>query len=268
MPTFDTPEPIAVRIEAGGGSIRLVATDRADTVVDVRPRDESRNSDVWAAEHTRVDFHDGRLAVLGPKRALPLVRGGAIDVEIALPSRSRVHASLASADLRAEGDFGDFRVASGSGDVDVDSVTGKVKVANASGSLTLRAAEGAVSVATASGDVTVGDLDGDLKFKAASGSLTVDRLRGYVKSRTASGSVDVAAAVRGGVSAHTSSGEVTVGVVEGSAARLDITTGSGVVTNDLQPSDGPEYDDETLVLNVRSGSGDVNVHRANPVTAT
>lgn len=268
MPTFDTPEPIAVRIEAGGGSIRLVATDRADTVVDVRPRDESRNSDVWAAEHTRVDFHDGRLAVLGPKRALPLVRGGAIDVEIALPSRSRVHASLASADLRAEGDFGDFRVASSSGDVDVDSVTGKVKVANASGSLTLRAAEGAVSVATASGDVTVGDLDGDLKFKAASGSLTVDRLRGYVKSRTASGSVDVAAAVRGGVSAHTSSGEVTVGVVEGSAARLDITTGSGVVTNNLQPSDGPEYDDETLVLNVRSGSGDVNVHRANPVTAT
>ena len=261
MPTFETPEPIAVRIEASGGSIRLVATDRADTVIEVRPRDESRSSDVWAAEHTRADFRDGKLVVLGAKRGLPLFSGGAIDLEIALPSRSRLHASLASADLRAKGEFGDFRVASASGDVEVDSVTGKIKAANASGSFTVHAAEGSASVTTASGDVTIGDLDGDLKFKAASGSLTVDRLRGYVKSRTASGSVDVAAAVRGGVSAHTSSGEVAVGAAEGTAVRLDITTGSGVVTNGLQPSDGPEPGDETFVLQVRSGSGDVIVHR-------
>ena len=75
MPTFETPEPIAVRIEAGDGSIRLIATDRADTVVEVRPRDESRSSDVWAAEHTRVDFRDGKLVVSGAKRGLPLLSG-------------------------------------------------------------------------------------------------------------------------------------------------------------------------------------------------
>ncbi|HUH68605.1 MAG TPA: DUF4097 family beta strand repeat-containing protein [Mycobacterium sp.] len=268
MPTFETPEPIAVRIEAGDGSIRLVATDRADTVVQVRPRDESRNSDVSAAEHTRVDFRDGQLIVSGARRGLPLFRGGAIDLEIALPSRSRLHLSLASADMRGEGEFADFRLGSASGRVEVDSVTGKIKVANASGSFTVHTAEGSVSVATASGDVTIGDLDGDVKFKAASGSLTVDRLRGYVKSRTASGSVDVIAAVRGGVSAHTSSGEVAVGVAEGTAVRLDIITGSGVVTNTLQPSDGPQPGDETFVLQVRSGSGDVNIHRANSAHET
>jgi Putative adhesin len=268
MPTFATPEPITVRIEAGGGSIRLVATDRADTVAEVRPRDESRSSDVWAAEHTRVDFHDGTLAVCGAKRGLPLFRGGAIDVEIALPARSRLHASLASADMRAEGEFADFRFAGASGDVEVDVVTGKIKATNASGSFTVHAAEGGAAVATASGTVTIGDLDGDLKFKSASGSLTVDRLRGNVKSRTASGSVTVAAAVRGAVSAHTSSGEVAVGVVEGTAARLDIITGSGAVTNTLQSADGPEHGDETLALHVRSGSGDVDIHRASPAQET
>jgi hypothetical protein len=268
MPTFATPEPIAVRIEAGNGSIRLVASDRADTVVEVRPRDESRNSDVWAAEHTRVDFRDGKLIVSGAKRGLPLFRDGAIGLEIALPSRSQLHASLASADLRAEGEFADFRVASASGDVEVDSVTGKIKVANASGAFTVHAAQGSASVATASGDATVGHLDGDLKFKAASGSLTVDRLCGYAKARTASGSVDVAAAVRGGVSAHTSSGEVAVGIVEGTAARLDIVTGSGVVGNELQPSDGPQQGEETLVLHVRSGSGDVSIRRASAAHET
>jgi hypothetical protein len=268
MPTFETPEPIAVRIEAGGGSIRLVASDRANTVVEVRPRDESRSSDVWAAEHTRVDFRDGKLVVLGAKRGLPLFGGGAIDLEISLPSRSWLHASLGSADLRAEFAFGDFRLAGASGDVEVDSVMGKIKAANVSGSFTVHAAEGSASVATASGDVTIGNLDGDLKFKAASGSLSVDRLCGHVKSRTASGSVDVAAAVRGGVSAHTSSGEVAVGVAEGTAVRLDIITGSGVVTNRLQPSDGPELGDETFVLEVRSGSGDVNIHRAHSAHET
>jgi Putative adhesin len=268
MPTFDTQYPISVRIQAGDGSVHLVATDRTDTVVEVRPRDESRSSDVWAAEHTRVEFNDGKLAVTGAKRGLPLFRGGAIDLEIALPTRSRLYVSLESADMRAEGEFSDVRFASASGDVEVDVVTGKIKATNASGSFTVHAAEGGASVATASGNVTIGNLDGDLKFKAASGSLTVDRLRGNVKSRTASGSVTVAAAVYGAASAQTSSGAVTVGIAEGTAARLDIITGSGAVTNELQPSDGPELGDETFALQVRSGSGDVNIHRASSAHET
>jgi hypothetical protein len=268
VPTFETPEPISVHIEAGAGSIRLVATERAETVVAVRPRDESRSSDVWAAEHTRVDFHDGTLAVSGAKRGFPLFRGGVIDVDIELPARSRLHASLGSADMRAEGEFTDFGFAGASGDVEVDTVTGTIEATNASGSFTVHTAEGGAAVATSSGTVTIGDLDGDLQFKSASGSLTVDCLRGQVKSRTASGTVTVAAAVRGAVSAHTSSGQVAVGVVAGTAARLDIITASGAVANTLQPADGPESGDETLVLHVRSGSGDVDIHRASRARET
>ncbi|WP_204079302.1 hypothetical protein [Mycobacterium riyadhense] len=100
--------------------------------------------------------------------------------------------------------------------------------------------------------------------QAASGSPTVDTLRGSVESSTASGSVAVSAAIRGAVSVQTGSGEVAVGVPEGTAARLHVTTGSGVVTNQLQPSEGPERGDQTLVLQMRSGSGDVNIHRATP----
>lgn len=261
MTTFDTPEPISVRIEAGAGSVRLIATDRTDTTVRVSPRDESQSSDVRAAEHVRIDFRDGRLNVSGPKRGTPRYRSGAMDLEIGLPSRSRVYANLASADLRAEGEYADFRLGAASGDVDIDVVTGKIKAVNASGSVTIRAVEGYASVATASGSVRVENLDGDLKFKAASGSLSVETLRGSVRSRTASGSVIVEAGVRGALSAHTASGEVAIGIPEGTAVRLDIATGSGVVTNRLQSADGPEPDDETLALQVRSGSGDVHIHR-------
>jgi Putative adhesin len=264
MPTFETPEPVSARVETAHGSVRIVAGDRTDTVVAVRPGDESRGADVWAAEHTRVDFHDGRLTVSGARRGVPHFRGGAVAIDIALPSRSRLYASLASASLRTEGELGDVRISSSSGEIEVDSVTGKLKAANASGSLMFRSVAGGGSVSTASGDATIGDLDGELRFKAASGSVTVARLRGQLKARTASGSVEIEAAVRGEVSAQTSSGEVILGVCEGTAVRLDIVTGSGVVTNTLEPSDGPQDGDETFLLAVRSGSGDVSIRRANP----
>jgi hypothetical protein len=85
-----------------------------------------------------------------------------------------------------------------------------------------------------------------------------------VSTQTASGSVTVATAVRGGISAHTSSGEVGVGVVEGTAAKLDLTTASGVVSNLLKPSDGPAEGDDTLLVQVRTASGDIDIHRAVP----
>lgn len=261
MSLFTTPEPISVRLEAGGGSVRLIATDRTDTVVQVRPHDEACSADVWAAEHVRVDFRDGRLAVSGPRRGVPRFRGGAVDVEIALPSRSRLYATLGSADLRAEGQYVDVRLAAAGGDVEIDVVTGKLKASNASGSFSVHTVAGYASIATSSGSARVENLEGDLKFKAASGSLSIDSLRGNVRSRTASGSVIVEAGVRGAVSAHTSSGEVAVGIPQGTAVRFDIVTGSGVVTNRLQSADGPEADDETIVLQVRSGSGDVHIHR-------
>jgi hypothetical protein len=41
MPTFDTPEPIAVTIELVVSYVRITASDRTDTVVEVRPSDGS-----------------------------------------------------------------------------------------------------------------------------------------------------------------------------------------------------------------------------------
>ncbi|MFZ0904625.1 MAG: DUF4097 family beta strand repeat-containing protein [Mycobacterium sp.] len=264
MPTFDTPEPIVVRVDAAAGSVRLVATDRDDTVVQVRPHDESRAADVRAAEQTRVECDNGKLTVSAARRGFGVFGGGAVDIDIALPSRSRLKASVASAGVHAEGGFADCRISSASGNVDIDVVEGNLKVATASGSITVQAVAGNGSIAAASGNAMIGELDGDLVFKAASGDLSVAQLSGGLRAQTASGSVTVATAVRGAISAFTSSGEVGVGVVEGTAARLDVITGSGTVTNLLQSADGPAEGDNTLLIHVRSGSGDVDIRRAVP----
>jgi DUF4097 and DUF4098 domain-containing protein YvlB len=244
MPTFPTPEPITARVEAAAGSVRLVATDRTDTVVAIHPCDECRDADIRAAEQARLDYANGTLAVAAGKWGFFGARTGAVDIVVELPSRSRLHAEVASVDVHADGRFTDVRFSSASGDLTIQSISGAAKIS------------------TASGGATVGDLDGDLKFQTASGALSVQRLRGNMKAQSASGSVGITAAIGGSVSAQTSSGDVEVGIAAGTAARLDLLTGSGVVTNRLTPSDGPAEGDETVLIHTRTGSGDVDVHRS------
>jgi hypothetical protein len=261
MPTFDTPQPITATVETAYGSVRLVASDRDDTVVEVRPRDESRSQDIKAAEQVRVDFKNGALTVTS-QRGFSFPRRGAIVVDIGLPSGSRLNASAVSANITADGRYADCKFASVSGDLEVGSVIGNLKADNVSGGITVGDINGSASVSTVSGDVTIADLDGDAKFRAASGSVIVMRLHGNLNAQTASGDVTVATAVNGGLAVQTASGEVVVGIAEGTAAQLDVRSRSGEVRNLLTPSDGPAEGDETLVVHARTASGDIIVQRA------
>jgi DUF4097 and DUF4098 domain-containing protein YvlB len=261
MPTFDSPQPITATVEISAGAVRLVAGDREDTVVEVRPRDESRSHDVKAAEQVRVDFTNGTLAVAS-QRGFSFPRRGAVVVDIALPSGSRLNASTASANITADGHYADCKFASASGDLEIGTVVGKIKADTASGGITVQEVKGSATVSTASGDATIGDLDGDVKFRAASGSLIVRRLHGNLNAQAASGDVTIETAVNGSVSVQTSSGEVVVGIAEGTAAQLDLRTHSGNVRNSLTPSDGPASGDEMLVVHTRTSSGDIVVQRA------
>ena len=260
MPNFDTPQPITAVVEIAAGLIRVAASDRNDTVAEVRPRDESRPHDIKAAEQARIDFRNGTLTVTS-NRGFSFPRRGAVFVDIALPEGSDLDVSVASAQVRADGRYSDCKLASASGDLAVESVA-NIKADTASGAVTADAVKGNAAIATASGDVAIGDLDGGVKFRAASGSLIVGRLHGNLNAQTASGDITVTTAVNGGVSVQTSSGELVVGIAEGTAAQLDLRTRSGEVRNSLTSSDGPADGDETLVVHARTGSGDIVVQRA------
>ncbi|MGV0813834.1 DUF4097 family beta strand repeat-containing protein [Mycolicibacterium boenickei] len=262
MPTFHTPGPITAVVEVVAGAVRLAATDREDTVVEIRPRDPERASDVRAAEQARIDFRNGTLVVTAGRKVLSLGRGGAVRVDIGLPTRSRLNLSSASADMDADGAYSDSRFASASGALRVATVNGNLKADTSSGDVTVGDLVGDARIATASGDAAIERIDGDAKFQAASGSLAIGTLRGNLKMQTASGSVAVTAAVTGALSVQTGSGEVEVGIPEGTAARLELKTRSGTVDNALQTSDGPADGDETFIVHAHTGSGDISVRRA------
>ena len=93
MPRFETPGPVSVTVELGVGDIRIAASDRTDTVVDIQPSDPTKMGDVAAAERTRVEFANGRLLVKAPqgwRQWTPRGGGESIVVRIELPAGSGV----------------------------------------------------------------------------------------------------------------------------------------------------------------------------------
>ena len=282
MPTFDTPEPIFVTVELGVGDLRIVAGDRTDTTVDVRPSSRAKKSDVAAAEQTRVEYDGGRLLIKAPKRWRPYaLRGGgqSIDVRIELPAGSHVRGEGAVAALRCTGRLGECHLRTGVGEICLDQA-GAVRLSTGVGDITVERAQddaeltthagvvrvgsvgGAAVIKNSNGDSWVGEVGGDLRVNASNGRIAVDRAHAAVAAKTANGEIRVDEVVRGSILAETGNGNVDIAIREGVAAWLDLNARFGNVNNGLTDAERPDPGEDTLEVRARSSFGDITVRRS------
>jgi hypothetical protein len=280
MPAFDTPEPILAAIDVVVGDVRISAGDRGATVVDVRPSDSSREEDVKAAQQTRVEYANEQLLVRAPKLRSwsPRRTGGSIDVTIELPAGSHVHGAGQLTDFRCDGRLGECRIKtglgriqldragavslkSGIGDITVDHATGHAEVTAGSGDLRLRELDASAVIKSSNGDTWVGVAGSDVRLNAANGSIAVDRAHAGVVARSANGDVRLGEVVRGSVVLETSLGDLEVGIREGTAAWLDVSSRFGHVHNALEAADAPEPSAETVEVRARTSVGEVVIRR-------
>lgn len=281
MPTFDTPEPISVVISLIVGDARVIASDRTDTVVEVSPSDRSSEADVKAAEQTRVEFSHGRLLVKATKQwrhYSPFSGIESVDVVIELPLDSHVQGDAAMVDFRGEGRLGEcrFKTAAGhiwldhtgplhlntsAGSITVDRAVGHVEVTG-SGEVRIREIAGAAVIKNLNGNTWVDEITRDLRCNAANGDITVNRAHATIVAKTANGNISIGEVVRGSVALDTASGELEVGIREGTAALLDVRSQFGRVRNSLDASDGPEPSDETVEVRARTHHGDIVIRRS------
>jgi DUF4097 and DUF4098 domain-containing protein YvlB len=265
VPTFATPEPIFATIDIAAGSVRINVSDRPDTAVEVRPSDESDDADIEAAEQTQVAYSEGKLFVKAPKRKARwwFFRWDAsIDVTVDLPAGSRVHVQAASADVHCEGRLGESKVNTASGDITVARSSGHTDVTTVHGEIWIREIDGSAVVKNTHGSVTLGEVTGNLRLNTAHGDISVGRALAGVAAKTAYGSVRIGEVVRGSVVLETAGGDLEVGVREGTAAWLDVTTQYGSVRNSLGASDGPEPSDEIVKVRAHTSYGDIVIRRS------
>ncbi|MFD4948329.1 DUF4097 domain-containing protein [Streptomyces sp. NPDC058409] len=278
MPSFDTPEPISATAHVEAGSIQFTAGDRLDTVVEVRPRDPKKDLDVRAADQTEVTYANGALTVRTPKSNL-FGRTGTVDVTVELPTDSRIDMTGAWAQVLGEGRLGEVRVKTSSGDVRLDA-TGPLHVKASHGSITVDRVEGMAEITTSSGSLRVGLVDGpavlknshgtttvgaatgELRVSGANGDIEIRRAEDSVTATTAHGTLRVGEVARGTVQLETSYGAIEVGVREGTAAWLDVSSGSGQVRNTLTTSETPEKTEDTVKVRARTRHGNIDVRRA------
>src|SRR5581483_1688235 len=174
---------------------------------------------------------------------------------------SRLELQGGSVEFDCTGRYGETRIQIAAGRV-VLHTCGTVKADSASGNVVVGEVTGTVDVKSASGNVTLGQTGGDVRLIGASSDINLDRALSSVGIKLASGNVRIGSALRGSVSLHAASGGLELGVPEGTAAKLDVTSGSGRVHSSLPPATGPDPADQLLEVPVRTGSGDVRVHRA------
>ncbi|MEZ0233743.1 MAG: DUF4097 domain-containing protein [Actinomycetota bacterium] len=281
MTTFDTPDPIAVDLEVGVGDVRIEASDRVDTTVEVRPSDPAKPADVRAAEQTRVEYANGHLTVKGPSgwRQWVSNRGDSIDVAISLPAGSRLQAEVGVAALRATGRLGECRakvgvgdvsleevgalnLKTGAGDVTVDRVAGRAEVVTGSGGVRIGRIEGTAWVKNSNGDTWIGEAGGDARASTASGTITIDRAGAGVVAKSAHGRVHLGEVAHGTAVAESALGDLEIGVRDGVPAWLDLHTKFGRVRNELDASERPASGEDSVEVRAHTSMGDIVIHRS------
>jgi hypothetical protein len=279
VPTFSTPGPISATIDLAVAGVRVIASDRADTVVEVRPTDSAHEPDVKAAEQTKVEYTAAGLVIRGPKRSMSLRKAGSVDVTVELPTGSQIDADAGVGALRFAGRVGKCQAKIGAGDVEVDHagpadlhtgagavtvdhVSGHADISTGTGRVRVSHIEGSAVIKNSNGETWVGDVTGELRVKSSNGAVAVGHAGADVTASSANGEIRVDDLTRGSASLKTAYGEIHFGIHAGTAAKVDAYTRFGNVRNSMDPADSPEPSDEVLEVHARTSFGDIVIQRS------
>ncbi|MYV97956.1 DUF4097 family beta strand repeat-containing protein [Streptomyces sp. SID3343] len=259
------------------GQVRIVASDRAETMVEAYPSDSDDHQDVQTAAQLRIGFADGRLFVNDPK---PGGSCGAVIVVMVVPTGSSLHGRGVAMDFFGVGELGEcrlrtdlgrirldrtgsLRLATSFGDITVDRAVGTVEATANRGDVHLGCMEGSARVtARGEGDVRVGEVRGVARLRAEKGAVWINRAYADVNARTTQGDIEVGEMVRGSVVATTTFGDIRVGVAETSDARLSLDSAAGTVYTSLSLLTTNERTDEIVCVQARTVVGDIVVQRS------
>jgi DUF4097 and DUF4098 domain-containing protein YvlB len=263
---FDTPAPIDLFVENGSGSVAITATETQRTTVHVAGK---------YADEVSISQDGEGVSVVAPK-----LRGGffgndtKLDIDVVVPTGSRVVVKTGSADIEVSGTVGATKIKSGSGEVVLDVVddvavvdtgSGDIRIEEARGELRIRSGSGDVvigssttaAVSTGSGDVQLDRTSGPVIVKTGSGDLEVGEASGDVAMNTGSGDTVIRKVRRGKITSKGASGDVRIGIPEGTPVWTDIRTVTGHLSSAIEGVGEPEPGADSVELRATTVSGDV-----------
>ncbi|HEX3919461.1 MAG TPA: DUF4097 family beta strand repeat-containing protein [Caulobacteraceae bacterium] len=276
---FQTPAPPRLRIEVPHGRVRVTAAEVSETRIELAaPRGDGAALS-WIAE-AEVAEVGGEIVVRNHHRGfLGMLNCGPIEVTVQTPLGASGAFSTGAGRIETAGKLGDIsvntgagsiqveacaaaRVRTGSGEIDVITASGMVDAKTGAGKVRIGKAGADVRITTGAGSARLGEITGAAHMTTGHGNIEIGRAGESVEVFTASGNIDVGRTDGGRVRAKTVSGRVSVGVANGVAALLDLSTMSGRVRTDLEASGPPAPGEPHVELILSTVSGNVTVERA------
>ena len=259
MYTFDTPDQTTVVVRAAAGHVTIATEETGRTTVELTPLNAAGED---AVANARVEQRGRSVVVDVPRHHGGLFRQSpSVGVAVTCPPGSALNLQTGSSDIHATGTFSEAVVATGSGDIELDTVTGPAKLKSGSGAVSTARADRELVVTSGSGGISIGELAGDVVTKTGSGDIEVGRLAGRLQTKSGSGCLTVRRATSGAIRAAGASGDISIGIDEGTAAWLDVSTVSGLVTQELRESAAPADGEHRVEITARTVSGDLRVFR-------
>ena len=249
--SFHTPLPLDLEVGIPSGDIEVETTEGEESSITV-------DGDERLLEEVEIRQDDNRVVVtyrgkgkfgfsLSP---FSVVFGvNELRVRATIPHGAGVKIKTASADSDLAGHFGALAVNSVSGDL---SLRGEIA--------------GDANIKTVSGDVELDRVDGDASAQTVSGDVRVGPVAGSAEAKTVSGDIRFDAVSAGDVRFASVSGDIEIGIAQGSAVDVDAGSTSGDLSSEVplgsEPMQGEGEAAPTVVLRGRTVSGDVKVFRA------
>ena len=276
MPTFATPGPITATVKVAGAQVQVTASDRTDTAVLVEPINKESQSDVKVANKTKVDFASGQLKV---KTTASGDKNGSVAITIDLPAGSSLAANLAYSSVHADGPLGgcELHMASGrvrldridalranisAGEVAIGHIAGRADIDGGVFAVRIGEVDGPVGIAGSGGRAWIGHAAADLELSSGSGGLDIDRADGSVTATTASGAIRIGRMTHGQAKLMNGSGNIEVGISEGTAASIDANSERGAVHNFVSSQGNSDPSDPKVMVHARTRHGDIIIQRA------
>jgi hypothetical protein len=271
---FDTPGEVNLDLRIPQGWVALEAVPGATTTEVELDADGDDDEVRELLEDARIAVHERRggheVAVHINRRRLGFAFWRDVDVRLTVraPEGASVRFEGASADLRGRGRFGALEADSASGDIEFDELSADATINSASADVSVRTIEGGAEIKTASGDIELGRVAGSLTAKTASGDVQIDEAGAGVKIKTASGDQRIGGVAAGSVELQSMSGDISVGIRQGSNVWVDARAMSGDLRSELELGDEQPADDGGPLVELRAASmsGDVKVLRAPALT--
>jgi DUF4097 and DUF4098 domain-containing protein YvlB len=248
--TYHTPLPLTLDVSIPAGEVVVQTADGEETEIYV-------DGDETLLEHVEVRQDGNRIVVT--MRGKSKV-GFSFSLGSLVFGNNGLH-------VRAQVPHGaDVMIKTASADVGIDGHVGRLDANTASGDVSARGLADQAKVKTVSGDVHVAQVGGDLSVQTVSGDIRAVSVGGGVDTKSVSGDIRLEGVADGDVRFASVSGDIEIGVAQGSLLDVDAGSTSGDLSSEVPlGSDVPQGEAgsrRTVVVRGRTVSGDVRVFRA------